>query len=214
MPHPNPQIRASQARARRNRNLRRNRRVGLGLRRSARMGGLRQPVQYFKRATYKINAITATSGGPSFVDFTFQLADVPNHTEFTALYDQYCIKGVKMEFIPRFNVANLGDTIPELFSIVDYDGSAPSTEPGFLQYQNLKMTRGTQIHKRYLKPAVLPQVFQGVTTGYSIKKNQWIDSADDALPHYGVSTWLPTSGANNPSWDLKVTYYLAFKNVR
>ena len=60
-----------------------------------RRGPPRQPVHYFKRNTYAINAVTSSATTDTFQSVSFQLADVPNFTEFTSLYDQYQIQSIK-----------------------------------------------------------------------------------------------------------------------
>lgn len=179
--------------------------------------GLRQPVQFFTRTTY-INADICSSDTTDVTKgYKFALSDVPNYTEFTSLYDQYQLKAVQLTFIPRYNVATNLTPIAQLWSIVDYDASFPTTQPGFLQYQNLHMTRGTSLHKRYIRPQCLGELFNNLTTSaYSTRRNTWIDTADPNVPHYGMALLVPTvANADSKScWDLKVKYYFAFKNVR
>lgn len=183
----------------------------------ARVNKFRQPVQYFKRSAYTAGWITASNSSDQVVSFEFALSGLPSYTEFTTLYDQYMIKGAKFTLIPRFNVANSAnvDLPSQVFSILDFDGTPPTTLNQMMQYENLKMTRGTDLHKRYLKPAVLPQVYNGITTGYSMKKNVWLDCSNDSIPHYGATVCIPqVNSLESIKYDLKVELYLAFKNVR
>lgn len=187
--------------------------------RRVRRGGIRQPAHYFKRSVYIPGWFTANNLGDQTTVLTSTLADVPQFGEFTALYDQYCLKGIKLEIIPRFNVSSItNDGAPsELMTVLDYDGSYPSTLAGFMQYQNLKVSRGTAIHKRFWKPAVLQATYDSVTsTGYGVKKNVWIDSADTTVKHYGLAVIAPQLGGTIESckYDLRATYYIACKNVR
>lgn len=183
------------------------------------IGRVAQPVQFFKRSQYQNAWICSQIGSASFKNLEFKLSDVPQVTEFTTLYDQYCIKGVRFTLMPRYNVNTpLTGTpqIPQVWSILDFDGSFPTTQDGMLQYQNLKMTPGTGYHKRYLVPAISNAIFNGgITTAYSVKKRQWIDCSDPSVPHFGGTVMIPSVNADSEScWDIKVTYYLAFKNVR
>lgn len=185
-----------------------------------------QPVQFFKRTTYTNAFLTTSTTAPSFKDLEFKLSDVPNFTEFTALYDQYCIKGVKVVFMPRFNVAlsnsidplnyPVSSQIPQVWSILDYDGANPTTQNAMLQYQNLKITKGTSYHNRYVIPAVVNEVYNSpTTTAYAPKKKVWLDSANTSVPHYGMTVMVPEANtSSSAAWDVKITYYLAFKNVR
>lgn len=188
--------------------LRRRKRISRGIR-------IKQPVQFFKRTQMYTNWIVNNSTFNQLKSYTFLLNELPNHTEFTNLYDQYQIKGAQVTLIPKFNVNTIVDIVPPTWSTLDYDGSFPTTDTQMLQYQNLHTVRGQRNHKRYLKPALLQQAYQGLTTAYAPKKNVWIDCSNDAVPHYGVTFMLPPIGATEPfAYDLKVVYYLAFKNVR
>lgn len=192
--------------------------------------GLRQPVQYFKRTVMKEGAISydpVTGGGGGLM---FRLSDVPNHTEFTNLYDQYKIKAVKVKIVPRANVYPGNDPTSaiqlwnsQFFTAIDYDSAIDFSDlDSLLQYQNCKMTRSTQIHKRYLKPRVRSavQIAGGLAPafGNSATRNQWLDCANDAITHYGLLWYAQpqfTSGEDLiTKCDLVVTYYMAFKNVR
>lgn len=176
--------------------------------------GIKQPVQYFKRVVYEETAILNNTVTDTIQSLTFSLDKVTNHTEFTALYDQYQIKGVKFTLIPKFSETIINDNVPPTWSILDYDGSPPTNRTAMVQYQNLKTVPGNKWHSRYLKPAIAAAVYNGITTGYGERKNVWLDCNNDAIPHYGATVLLPPV-VNGPfSYDLKTTYYLAFKNVR
>lgn len=199
-------------RARRAARQRRVRRIGRSKR------GLRQPVHYFKQSIYSMGSVVASSSGDSFVNFTFTVANLPNLTALTSLYDQYCIKGIKVRIIPRFNSADVVSTTqpPALWSIIDYDGTYPTTLDGLTQYQNLKITRGTGEHTRYLKPKLLNYIYQtSVGNAYTPRANQWVDCANSTVAHYGMCVGVPQIFVGDScKWDTIVTYYLAFKNVR
>lgn len=178
--------------------------------------GIRQPVQFFKQMMYYPAWLTSSTTTEVLQNIVFSLNALTQAATFTALYDQYCIKGVKCVLVPRGNVDGIGNSFgSSTFSILDYDGTFPTTIAQMNEYQNAKMKRGTSIYNRYLVPACLPSVYNGVTTtAYSIKKKVWIDAANPAVPHYGLTFGVQPTPAQSISWDLKVEYYLAFKNVR
>lgn len=175
----------------------------------------RQNTHNFKRTAY-VPAFVSTSA-VSDVSFKLEstLADVPNFSEFTGLFDRYKIGGVLFKLIPRFNVAPVGPTTPsQIMTCLDYDGNGPTTIAAINQYQNLKVSRGTAIHKRFYKPAVLLAAYQSLTgTGYVPKWNQYLDTANAAVPHYGLYGMIPACVAD-VTYDLEVTYYIQCKNVR
>jgi len=58
----------------------------------------RQKVHFFKRHV-DLGTITLSSAGITTQGYSFQLDEVPNYTEFTALYDQYKLSAVAIKFI-------------------------------------------------------------------------------------------------------------------
>lgn len=180
-----------------------------------------QKIQTFKRSVYIPNWINTLTVSDTAFQFNPQLSDVPDHSEFTKLYDQYSIRGVSFKLVPRWNVTQSlpTGTIPylppsQVMSCYDYDGQAPTTIQAILQYPSLRMTRGTSTHTRYLKPAVLNMAYQStVATAYAPKWNQFIDTTNDTVPHYGIAGMIPAIGVTY-SYDLFATYYLAFKNPK
>jgi len=184
----------------------------------------RQPVQFFKRSVYSTAYLTATSAGAFGSSKNFKLTDVPNATEFTNLYDQYQIKGIKITLIPRANSADvingsLVQPIGNLWSVIDYDdGTAPTTIDTVLQYPNLKRTQMVKSHSRYFKPKYVQQLYSSAAVvGYgNAHPNSWIDCNSSAVEHYGLKFWvdlIPTVGTTI-QYDAHIIYYLAFKNVR
>lgn len=178
--------------------------------------GKRQPIHYFTRTVYLPGFYNLVAGGPAVgTARNFKLSDVPNASEFTQLFDQYCIKMVKMSLIPRFTEVSNTSTQGNIWSVLDYDDSiAPPNVDTVLQYENVKRTRMSQIHTRYFKPAVADEIYAtGVATTYGAKKNQFLDCTNDAVEHYGVKLWFDTR-ATNVIYDVQIKFYLAFKNVR
>lgn len=177
-----------------------------------------QPVQYFKRTTYTTNWLATNTGLDMFKNLTIKLDDVPAHTEFTNLYDQYKIAKVVATLIPKFNSVDplnpSSIVVPPTWSVLDYDGTFPTTENAMLQYQNLHQIPGMRWHKRVFRPRFLTEQYNGLTTAYS-PKTGFIDCNYASVPHYGATFMsLPTGGEAVYGYDLKVVYYLAFKNVR
>jgi len=179
-------------------------------------GGIMQPVQYFKRSVYLPGwSSTGTTDVPGA--FIFRLNDVPNVAEFTGLYDQYKINLVKWTLIPRGNssdVTTQGNSMG-VFTALDYDSNvAPTALNDLLQYQNMRMTRSTQQHKRVFRPVARDALIgsAGAIVGGIYKG--WIDCNVDNVPHYAIKYWFQALPSGTQQYDLKIDYYLAFKNVR
>lgn len=182
--------------------------------------GLRQPAHYFKRVQFATNAITVT-GTSFFSASAFELQNVPNASEFTSLYDQYKITAVKYQILPRGNVADIGTSATQgnmgrVFSVLDYDDSnAPASFNEMTQYQNCKVTPSTVTHTRYLKPRFNMDVLSGsVGLTANAPRTGWIDCGQADVRHRGVKIGIQAPTNAVMTYDLMITYYLAFKNVR
>lgn len=177
-------------------------------------------IHSFKRTVYQPGWINTLSVGDTTFTLNPQLSDLPGYKEFTNLFDQYRFTGVSVKLIPRFNVVNgtPTGTIPlpptQIMTALDYDGGWAADMLSILQYQTLKTTRGTAIHQRFFKPAMLSMAYEtALSTAYVPKWNQFIDTNDEAVPHYGLIGLIPNIGVTY-SYDLQCTYYVQFKNVK
>lgn len=184
----------------------------------------RQPVQFFKRSVYYSGWTANSTTTDIFVNYFGALSVLPNVSEFTSLYDQYRINGIKVTLIPRGNQSDIGTasgTVAQsvgVFSVIDYDDINPLTSLNqAMQYQNLKMTRSHQIHSRYFKPRILNSVLANAGTGAVANAGStrgWLDVTSDNIPHMGVKFVLQQSPNSVQTFDVKIDYFLAFKNVR
>lgn len=172
-------------------------------------------VYHFKRYTYNAaSIINNTLNDTPFVT-TFRLSDVPNSSEFQNLFDQYKIRGIKWKLMVRSSDYTSGITAPKVMTVVDKDdGLAPTNMAEILQYQNLKTTTFGKAHTRYFKPNIAYQLGD-LTTLVNMRAigTGWCDMANPNVPHYGIKGIITPSSAAL-AFDLMVTYYLSFKNVR
>ena len=130
------------------------------------------------------------------------LSDLPNYTELTNLYDQYCIKGVELKIIPKHTQSSQTfqvdsgsspgmitvNTEGTIHTVLDYNQlGAGFGINDLVQYQNHRMGRTNKIHKRYFKPSTLTSTYNGgVTSAYAVQKDKWISCANAGVPHYGL----------------------------
>lgn len=198
-----------------------------GAARSRMPKSIRQPVQFFKRTQYIQNGISIAPNpvpGFRFGVYSFNLAGVPQVTDFVTLYDQYKICLIKVALIPKWDStemsAGAGGTInnqTNVMSVLDYDDSNLPTSVDYLtQYQNLKITRGGRTHKRVFKPRQLRNVYRGalVADGYEVVKARWNDMTYQDVVHYGLKYGIQENATYGQQFDIKIDYYLAMKNVR
>jgi len=175
----------------------------------------------FKRTQYVEKAIQVGTALPEKGQLDFQLQKLPASTEFTNLYDAYCIKMVKVSIIPRPNSSELGQSgAPQVHSVIDLnDANGLAALNDYLQYDTYKSTRGLQTHVRIIRPRPAQAVYNGaLATGYANPyKAMWIDTTSPAVQHYGLKYYISpidTGGELSMFYDLKVTYYLSMRATK
>jgi len=159
---------------------------------------------------------TATVPLDVFVALAFQLSDLPDYTEFTNLFDQYCIVGVQIRISPRTNNGGaIGPTF--LYGLKDLsDAAIPSSLQQFREYQTVKeYTVTTQTNTPWtikVSPRVALGTYAGsVFTGYSSPGMTWQGSQTPTTQHYGLKLAIPAgvSGSSNQwSYDMDFCYHV------
>lgn len=142
--------------------------------------------------SFALSGVTVYLGGT-----TWQVFSLPNYTELTALYDQYRIDYVEMEFFYSVNTSS-GTTfpLPIIYLAKDYNdpGSAPVTI--LQQYENcvtwqIGEQRGDGKKVIRVKPNVDINVYNTpVSSGYARSKPIFIDTNSPNVPHYGAKLAL------------------------
>lgn len=175
-----------------------------------------QKLYLFKRfcdfGALTISNITGTGAA-----YNFSLSDLPNYTEFTALYDSYKINAVKITFRPQqtqsisIGAVNNPNASSRFMSAIDYnDGTAPTSMDEIRQYQSCKVTGILKPHSRYIfKPKIL--------TTDSFSMSPWLSTSVPNTNYFGLKLWVePMDSTSTTSMDYTVEckYYLSFKMVK
>lgn len=155
----------------------------------------------------------------------FRLENVQTAGDFTQLYDQYKIKGVKVTIVPLSDnsTAQSSGFLPTLYWARDYDsaGVAPSNEAELRSRQDCKTMRLTGPRSIYIRsPKCTTDVEvqgAGVTLASKIENAGWIDCADTNVMHNGLKMWfknvdLRVSPGTITAFRFELTYYLQFRN--
>lgn len=173
-----------------------------------------------------------TSGASQYGGWNFQLSQVPTYQDFTTLYDQYKICGVKVKVIPSVAVNTVvvsqptqsdpigtsQATLPSLYYVFDPNDSATiTTYQDIFSYQKWKTKRLNRPWSIWIKPR-----FNADVSGSSIKSSRgFLNTTLTTVPHYGIKWAIPgelsTIGENYvDAYNARIiaTYYLAFKTVR
>lgn len=172
-------------------------------------------VHTFKRTNVDTQTFNLTSAQPAYV---FQLNEIPNYTEWTALYDQYKISKVVVKLVPRNSqvvspTANQGN----LFSVIDYtDSNSLLSADEANEYASVKRTRGFKSHVRVLRPRLQVPLYKSgsLSWGYG-SRSGWVNTTNPEVPHFGLKFfWECIGGVESVEFDQYVTYYVKFKNVK
>lgn len=158
-------------------------------RKSKRLSPYRQfAVHSFKRTVaYTISLVDSDV----FTGYMFRLNDLPNYTEFVALYDQFKITGVKLKFIYTKNSADSQASntqfLPNMAYITDVnDATGPLSLTEMEQYGSFKIKRLDQPVSVFIRPKVAVDVYQSTWTGYATTDKQpWVATASSATEWYG-----------------------------
>lgn len=175
----------------------------------------KKKIYYFTRYA-NFGQLVISPLAPTLTAYTFRLADVPNSSEFTNLYDSYKIKAVKLTFYPAMTQSISTSTInapageTRCVTCLDRnDGVAPTSFDAVRQYQNAKVFQVNRRHSRYIyKPMVLDD------SNYTI--NPWVNTTSPNVNYYGLKFAAEPSLQSSGTYQFSVEakFYLAFKSVR
>lgn len=128
---------------------------------------------------------------------TFSLSDVAGSGELVALFDNFRVLKVLYRFVLLRDVvagpAGTGQKgiYPRITWKHDFNDSTSINRTQMYQCANMKEAFFTDNYQKTrwfsLRPAMLTQAYEsGVATAYAPKWRQWLDTSDQATPHYGI----------------------------
>lgn len=203
----------------------------------ARRGATRTPrwkrsygVVKIKRTTYGGNWNQSTVSTSGFWRYlTYSLQDMNNYTELTALFDEYKITGLKVDFIPRYDNfagSNTTDVVqPNVTNqtgnwVTTYIDPATSITPSgtftsstfntFIENCNgrAKMRQGLRKFSLFFRPKIANDI-GGTST--SRQAPTWISTSSPSVAHSGAHVFMHDVnfvGSSGQSYDMFVTHYV------
>lgn len=175
----------------------------------------------FSRIVNFPNIVSSTTNDTKN-SMVFKLTDVPNYTEFTSLFDQYALTGVKLTFkfqqtVNDSDPVGSAQYIGKFYCWSDWDDDAlPANETEAQQRQYIKVWEPLGEHSIFIRPKSLsPLYVSGVASGYAPNiKIKYIDVAYSDVPHYAIKfLWTPTPGLTG-SCLVTAKYYMKFRCAR
>lgn len=147
-------------------------------------------------------------------------SQIANSAEFSALYDQYKLNLVKLQFWLRVDPGAqtaAAAVMPKLYWFRDMDDNVPASQTEMRERAHCKIAvlRPDRPITIFIKPNVLQEVYRGVgTTSYSPKFGQWLDMTNTDVTHYGIKWNIDNLTNTNYYVDIESTYYFQCKNTR
>ena len=128
---------------------------------------------------------------PSLGVFNFSLNDLPGYTDFTALFDQYKIDRIEIEWFPEYTELTDASTLSnaknvQLNTAIDPAGATPAAVTDVLQFRTLHSTSITKVHKRDFKPAYLVDGISPVS--------MYLNTSSPSSNWFGISYGVDPTG--------------------
>lgn len=185
---------------------------------------------------YLLHRTSAFSGVVNYGSFqyTAELVGLPGYTDFTNLYEHYRFDRVVFKITPMCTSASTGGAANAaagqasvLFHwCLDYDDQdLPAASSAGIEVlrqkqgyrvRNILAGQGRPIVISYRPRVTTPVYVSALTQGYQSKPNQWIDTVNTTVPHYGLKciTEAVSAGAEQYFYfKLEAKYYMSFKGI-
>jgi len=173
----------------------------------------RNKVYSFSRA-YVSTQISASTTVDTLGALNFQLNNFVNSSELTALFDQYRLHYIEVDFI----YVNPASVIAPFYTVIDYDDSnAPASVNELLQYATLMHTAPGQEHQRRLNPRFDYAAYSGTFTSYAVSNvGDWVDVASPTVQYYGIKYALPATagGTSGIVLNVNISGIIQVRNTR
>jgi len=169
--------------------------------------------RFVRRDLVPIDAGTAGAGVG--VGLLFSLDQLPNYTDFTALFDTYSIDRVDIVVIP-------GSQSAQLYGAPDFDDSvAPTGLVDLLERQNCQVSVVGNSSYQQFRKSITPRMVitkTATTSPQHLPVGTQVDTADPSVPYFGYKLWLqstnPTIATPYAGWQIIVTYHMRFWSAK
>lgn len=165
--------------------------------------------------TYQRTQIISTSTIPTTGAYFVDYNSINDSGSLTAVFDQYRIALVEIDFIPDANVAVAGGVpAPPMFhSVVDLDDVTPVSIGQLQDYPGCKSTLATTRHRHVFVPHVALAAYSGTFTSYANVSAPWIDVGSPSVQHYGVKyAW--SAASTLAAYEVIIRVKLEMRNAR
>jgi hypothetical protein len=174
---------------------------------------------YWAESSYEVNLSLPASGILGQNNLTFSANASPKLTNLTAQFDQYLIYAA----VVRWFMDSTLNTAPavsygRICTAIDFDNANTLTSFGAFEDDSTAQVDTLIVGKsweRFLKPCVTPAIYNGSSSfsGFGVGR-YWIDSASNAVPHFGLRTGVVGNPSTTQAYNLVgvVTLIMGFRN--
>lgn len=148
------------------------------------------------------------------------LNQLVNSSDFTQLYEQfritYCVIKFFLTIDPSAQSAGTAN-YPRLYWCRDTNDSVPLTENEMYERADMRsaILKPDRPVIMKFKPNVLAvNYLSGVTSAYTAKWNEWIDTANAAVPYYGCKWNIDNFTNTNYRLHIDQTFYFQCKGAK
>ena len=191
-----------------------------------------KPHNFVERVEDRIplNSSTLQADGTLLVNYkkTFQMIDIPQWSNYKALFDDYILNKVVLTMRFDYRISTYTSATPitneiKPLLLIKTDHNDASTGVSWDDLKESEKARlvqmvGGKTLSHVLKPAVQVEAYKtAIASAYCAKFNTCIRTIDDTVPHYGLKIQVKTApgpavydfGAIN----LEYKYYFTMKNA-
>lgn len=178
-----------------------------------------QRIYRFDLLARAVKRYSMTVGVSPIVDvINFQLSDIPDISQYTALFDRYRIKGVSVVFVNRGTQTYIGNSsgdVPYITTAIDYNDNSTALVPAD-RYQTCLTTQMTTTFVRKFVPQKALPVYNGISSAYVAGRNdQWLDCGFTGVPHYQLVVNIGATSLDAQFvYEVDVLYTVEFDTVR
>ena len=177
-------------------------------------------IHHFKRVQVARSLGLSSSANTLYAESTTFGGNVNTPADFTGLYDQYRINkiiyGIRLRLDPTAQSAT-NAFFPKMYIAADYDDAlTPPSLSNLAERGNIRqfVLKPDREYKFKFTPAVASATYQTATsTGYAPKWKQWIDMADQNVPHYGMKLGIEQMPALGFYIEITTNVYFSCKGV-
>jgi len=152
-----------------------------------------KPTAIHKFLRYTADASVTAGATDAGASYSFSLSSVADYTEFTNLFDQYCLTRVDVTFTwTPFSGTTAATQYPTMYIVADFDGSAAPTVIADVQSRGAcKQVNFDTVNRTKMVSIVRPGQLSTTAVGGSVitRRSPWLDIAAPTEPHYGLVAW-------------------------